>query len=386
VFTTSFIALLVVGGARGDTDVIAGEISKLLSLKGMAYPFSAEYELALPKQPRVAGTTERRRFFAANPHELYSEETTESERLRVLVRDKKILFGYSDALGHALCEGAVELREKTPERWLEEHEFIHNSFASLDADLVEVVREFLSGAKVTQRDAAGAIRTYHLSGSRLGELVIVLSSKTVQINAMAPPDAPAKPRTIVRYTYRLGPSPWAAAAVAELVADFRKAGDKGIQKLTGQFTMFSAVRQAFPHAGEIRVISPAESKQLALRHGYLLPTSRKAKVIEATDFDGQLHLRIQAGGKVYSIGQYPAVSRIRDDESLTPFVTDRRKVGGYVVLNIRVLAGTNNIYYLKPGIALLVQDPEYKQMPFIDQNLDSLIESFSAVSDGKQRK
>jgi len=181
------------------------------------------------------------------------------------------------------------------------------------------------------------------------------------------------------HLYREGRLPWSAAALAELTADFKKAGDQGVHRLIGEFTMFSALKQSLPGSGEIRVISPAESTLLAMRHGYLLPTSPQARVIEAKDFDGQLHLKVEFGGKIYSIGQYPVVSRIRDDESLALFVEGRRKFGDYTVLDIGSNPGSesNNIYYLKNGVALLVQDPQFKHIPFMDRNLDRLIESCS---------
>jgi hypothetical protein len=376
--TTSIMAFFVIGTVVGDTEKITEAIRTMLSLKGTSYPYSAEYYLALPPQPRVAGRTEERKFFAEKPNQLYSGQTTENQRLRVLIRDKTLLFDYSDDTnGRALCEGPVDLSGKFPERWLDDHDFFLNSYARFDADLIKVIRELLFGSTVTRHDEAEAVRTYKLSGSRLGDLQIVLRTNAVEISAIVPDAAPVKSRIIVRYIYRDGLSPWSAAALAELTAEFKKAGDQRIQRLKGEFTMFSALKQCFPGAGETQVISHLEAKQLAVRHGYLLPTSPQAKVVEAKGFSGQLHLKVEFGGKSYSIGQYPEISRVCDDESLALFVKGRRKLGDYTVLDISTPGSESNyIYYLKRKVALIVQDPQYRHIPFRDRNLDRLIQSF----------
>jgi hypothetical protein len=382
----SFVALIVVGTVHGDIEVITEAIHSMLSLKGTAYPYSAEYELALPPQTRIAGRTEKRRFFAERPDHLYSEQTDDCQRLRTLICDKKLLFEYFDnTSGRALGVGPVDLGGRPPDRWLEDHHFIFNSYSPLDADLIKVVRELLAASKVTRHHEAGVTHTYHLSGSRLGDLVIILGSQSAEINVVVPGAAPAKLKTVFRYIYHDGRSPWSAAAIAELKADFEKAGAQEVHRFTGEFTMFTALKQAFPGSGEIRVISPAESKRLAVHHGYMLPTAPEAKVIETRDFNGQLHLKVKFNGKIYSIGQYPAVSRVRDDESLAFGVKGRRKLGDYTVLDIRNPGlEANWIYYLKNGVALIVQDPQYKPIPFMDHNLDRLIKSFSPVREEKE--
>ena len=109
--------------------------------------------------------------------------------------------------------------------------------------------------------------------------------------------------------------------------------------------MFTALEQCFPQAGEIRVITPAESKELAVRHGYLIPTSAQAQIIEAKNFGGQLHLKAKFNGKIYSIGQYPAVSRI-DEKSVERFVNGRRKLGDYTVLDVSDPGSESNYIYI----------------------------------------
>jgi hypothetical protein len=381
-----FIALFLVGSTSEDADVMIGSIRSLLSLKGTTYPYSAEYELALPPEPRIAGTTEKRRIFAERPDILYSEQATSCQRVRTLVSARKLLFEYSDSTNRrALCVGSLDLGHKTSERWLEDHGFVFNSYSSIDRDLISLIGDLIRSSKVTGHDVAGTVHTYHLSRSRLGDLVITLGPKRVEINAIGKDSVPEKSKTIFSYTYHDGGLPWSAEAISDLKDDFTKAGDKVVQQLVGEFNMDSALQQCFPRAGEIRLISLEESKVLAVCHGYLLPASPPARIIEIRDFSGQLHLKVKFNGKIYSIGQYPAVSRIRDDKSLAPFEKGRRKLGDYTVLDISDSRSESNyIYYLKDGVALLVQDPEYKHIPFLDHNLDRLIESFSAFVGPKQ--
>ena len=181
----------------------------------------------LPPQPRIAGSTEKRKYFAEKPDHFYSEQTTQNQRLRTLVSDKKLLFGYSDDTnGRGLCLGPVKLGGRRPERWLEDHSFVYNSYSSLDADLIKVVRDLLDGSTVTRHDKSAAVHTYHLSGSRLGDLVITLGPRTIEMNAAVSGTAPVKLRTVLRYVYHDGQSPWSVAALAELKADFKKSADK----------------------------------------------------------------------------------------------------------------------------------------------------------------
>ncbi len=177
--TNALMALLIVGAIRGDKEVIIDRIRTVLSLKGSSLPYSAEYEMALPPQPRIAGTTEKRRFFAEKQDQLYSEQTTESQRLNVLVQGRKLVFAYFDDLrGGVFFEGPVDLAGNAPEQWLRDHVFLFNSYVDYDTDLVAVIGGFLSGIQVTKHDRSDELDTYSLSGSRLGDLVIVLGPRT----------------------------------------------------------------------------------------------------------------------------------------------------------------------------------------------------------------
>lgn len=378
--SVSLIALILVGTACGDKEVITEAIRSMLSLKGTVYPYSAEYELAFPPEPRIAGRTESRRIFAQSPSYHYSEQRDEFNRLRTLICDKEFLFGYFDTTNRiALFKGQVDRNGLSPERWLEDHAFVHNSTVSLDPDLVQIVQELLAGSRVAQHDLAGGVHTYHLSGSRLGDLIVVLGARTVEISAVGTGGAPTKSRRIFRYAYQDGRAPWTSAAVSDLKDDFKKGQGKNVHHFTGKFTMVSAL-EAFPRP-ELRVISLPDARKIASRHGYLLPQSSRATVIKAESYADQLVLDIKLNGKVYTIIQYPAASRLRDDESVALGVRGRRKLGDYTVLDIceGPFTEENSIYYLRDGVFLLVMDPQHKHILFVNHDLDRLIMSFSVV-------
>ncbi len=373
--------LLMFGVADPPTAPASGaiidEIRDVLGHKGKTAPWFAEYAMGLPAQPRPSGGTGTRRYFAESADRWYFEETAATFSLKILLGPKTLTFAYNDDIGHALCTGPANLAGAKPERWLGIHGFPVLPSAELDADIVSHLQTLLVGSKTLRRVQAADLRTYELAG-RDGPLTIVIGQTRVQVSRPGERGAPSQ--ILFRYASGEGNPPW-IGAVTDLSARVNDPKSK-VHRMAAGSTMMGALKAAVPEFdNETVVLDAAAQGRLARRHRYLLPDLAVAKVIEAKTMSGQLHYKVECGGSIYGISQYPKASRIKDDEAIARFVQARRKFGDYAVLNVvDPGTGANWLYYIKDDATLIVSnsDPDFRILKFEDPILDRLLGSFNA--------
>ena len=169
-----------------------------------------------------------------------------------------------------------------------------------------------------RREEAGPEVHYYFTHPELGELSILLAPAAICVRR--------KTDIILKYKYinainRLSPDP-----VSALRARFAATKPSEIHRLEGNFSFMSALSEALGDMDVVREITSDSAGNLARKHGYLLPTSKQAKILRTTTYFGQLAFRVEIAGRTYTVVQFPGSSRPRDDDTVRPFVIRKKKV------------------------------------------------------------
>jgi hypothetical protein len=373
-------SLLLLGFADPPAEKTGGaivdEVRAVVDRNGKTYPYFVEYDLALPAQPRPSGGTETHRYFYETADRLYLEETRETFSSKIMVGPQTLYYAYDDvSRTHILCTGPAKLAQTTPEGWLLSHGFPLVARDQLDRDLIDNLKGFLAGSKVLRQEEAGGLRTYHIT-NQSGPLAVSLGPTRVEVSRPAKGKEP--PKVLFRYSRGTGKPSW-FGALAKLSAKFDDPKAE-VQRMKGEYTWIEILKAENPGAGAIGLVA-LDAPSLARfvrRRGYLLPDPAVAKILEASTMQGSLELKLESGGSTYWISQEAYVSMPGKDEVLERFTRARRKLGDYVVLNIvDPAAGFNMLYYMKPGVFMIVVDPNRQKLAFENPALDRLIQSFA---------
>jgi hypothetical protein len=357
---------------------VATALRKALALKGTKWPYSAEYALALPAGPRLAGHPARRRFVARNRKSFYAEITAEAWSSQLLLRSKDFFWEYQNKDERSrLFKAQVWIDQETPESWLHQRGFTFNSYTDLDEDLLSVFGKVLARSKVLRRIRRGSETRLTLSTEAWGELVVTLAPGRVEVKGQTP----AGEKTLFHYVYGAGPPNWKPDPQAELLSRFTRARQADVRVLEAGFTMDSILNTTFAGLPQVLSISLLKAQEHARRHGFLFPQAGQATILHAETYGGQLSLHIKAGGKAYWISQFP---RAGSFPILETFIKRRRKFKDYDVLEI-VDVGTKCrlVYYEAKNrrliTSILREGSPDEPVGFQDANLDRLVASLRPV-------
>ncbi len=360
-----------------ETTQIVKSLKEALREKAKSFPYSVEYELAMPAQPRIAGATEKRRFMADKPDSLYSETTRDVFRSRILIKEGKFYWEYYDQVeGSLFFLGSIKLDHHSPETWLRDHAFAHNSYLDLDEDLVSFVGEILDASRLVDRGQQGDSKTFKLQ-SRLGELTVIGAPHEFRLTRHVAGQKSGKTETMFRYSFRRGKPDWSPDPRESLLDQIAKAPSERVHALTGDINMASIFHKLFGHLREVRTLNVETAKQLAQRYDYALP-SNTSTIRNASTYQRGLYLEIKSGDKIYKILQGPVQfgSRAKDVAAIRPFTTNTRKIKDYTVLELKD-PGTKamSLCYVNDDVMLTITEP----VRFDDAELDRLMGTFARM-------
>ena len=225
-FIAIYLALgILVMQSHADADELSQALKKAFAAKGKSFPYYADYDLAMPPQPRIAGATEKRQFLCKSRDVLYAEKTSEVHASRMLLKGGELFWEYWDTtLGTELLKASVNLGTQSPEVWLSKHSFYDNSFADLDEDLVLALHDLFAGCQPARRNGPGQEHTLIWSGNTGDELSIRFSASEVHI--VAKKIGRGNLKTILRYDYQEGESPRKTNAQGDFFGKIRQGKER----------------------------------------------------------------------------------------------------------------------------------------------------------------
>jgi hypothetical protein len=316
----------------GETEVIVNALKSQLARKGKVFPYWAEYYLALPPAPRMSGATEKRRYSATERGVFYAEEVRETDTSRVLVQKQKLQGEYADRDVTDFYTANLRLDGGTAEAWLRAHGFWILCYETLDKDLVSFVTELVKDAQVVRSKDTDGKRCFTLRTSQLGELEFTISLMVFEMVSTVA-DKKSKKRWSLKYTYGDGQPLWKIDPQKELLDKIRAADSEQVHSLKGDVTKSTIFDQLFGQPWVNRTVTLDEARRHARRYCMLFPKGDASQIRKASTYQQTLTLEIAAGGKVYSITQWPPSRRGSDDIKQEPGVR-KRKFKDYEVLGV----------------------------------------------------
>jgi hypothetical protein len=348
-------------------------LDDLLTIKGTVIPYSAEYELALPPAPHIAGTQEQRRVVELSRDALYSEEVWENHSSRVLIRNGTIKLSYEDdQLGKWLFQGAAILDRATPEQFLIGRGFPTNTRTPLDAALPGYVTELLSDAEVLSDELAKESRRVTLATHSLGNVRVTVEQGVFRLDGINGDNAD---RPLFRYEYHVGLPEWTPDPVAELEDAFTVAAAGKVRQLSATFSyaeLFAAMNQ---ETGMQPIPLPT-LPDVAHRLGYFLPAGGQAVILQASGVTAEIPLRslnltiTTGGGETISILQH--IPPMQRNDLPDGFVRQERQSGDFLVVEV-VDQGANGrfVYYFGTEVSFIIPDQQFEV-----RQLDAIVLGF----------
>ncbi len=369
-------------GPSADPDEMTAKLRDAFAVKGKAFPYYAEYDLAMPPQPRIAGSTDKRRFVAEKADVFYAETIAEAYQCRALLRGNRFLWEYhSGNTGTQFVKASVDLGKQSPEVWLANAGFWNNSFSALDADLILVLRQLFADSKLQTAKGPGQLESFIWASKTGAELAIRLGASEAHIVAKIATGADGL-KPIFRYDCQEGVPPWKPTPQAALLERFGKAKAGSIHMLKGDVSHSRALDELDPKGDPVRDITVKEAREEAKRRGYLFPSREPTNIRRATMYGGGLTLEIIINKHKYLVSQNPGPRNWMD--SIKHLIANRRQFKDYSVLEFRN-PGLKNPYivYAKAEAVLTVLA---EPLEFDDAVLDELIASFESITNDDRRK
>ncbi len=365
-------------GERGKPDkkeLTFMELTKaaedLIGMKGIAYPYDVEYDLAYLPNPGARDMEPKLRFIAEDKRSYYSENVSDSSTSRIFVKGNEFYWESRSEYGTYLFKAEINIGDAHPGDWLQDHGFDDNTPPQMSADfLLGRFRYIIGSSEASRTSQAGREKVIWFSSGGKERTKMTMTDESVDLYNVASQSAEER---LFHFALRKRVPPPSADPRRAFLEKYSVAAKNEIVTLRGDFTLFSAFENEIGIRATVEHPTVEKAEELAKKWSYLFPVKHKASIKRIDTYRGELSLVMQAKDRQYTITQGPLGARFDIPKD---FVRNKRQVESYDASEIiDPGTGARFVYYTKADVMLMVSDAG----DFMDPELDRLILTFEKI-------